>query len=44
MVRINLLMLFAEHRMGGKEVVADAHANEDHRRFIVKVSKTGRKL
>ena len=39
-----LLMLFAEHRMSWKEVVADAQANEDHHQFIVKVSKTGGKL
>jgi hypothetical protein len=38
------LDVFAEHRMGWKEAVADAHANEDHRRFIVKVSNTGGKL
>jgi hypothetical protein len=37
-------MLFAEQRMGWKEAVADAHANEDNRRFIVKVSTTGGKL
>jgi len=42
LTQAKLLMLFAEHRM--KEAVADAHANEDHRRFIVKVSNTGGKL
>ena len=44
LTQAKLLMLFAEQRMGWKEAVADAHANEDHRRFIVKVSKTGGKL
>lgn len=44
LTQAKLLMLFAEHRMGWKEAVADAHANEDHRRFIVKVSNTGGKL
>ena len=44
LTQAKLLMLFAEQRMGWKEVVADAHANEDQRRFIVKVSNTGGKL
>jgi hypothetical protein len=37
-------MLFAETRMGWKETVADKHANEDRRPFIIKVSKTDAKL
>ena len=44
LTQAKLLMLFAEHRMCRKEAVADAHANEDHHQFIVKVSKTGGKL
>ena len=44
LTQAKLLMLFAEQRMGWKEAVADAHANEDQRRFIVKVSNTGGKL
>ena len=44
LTRAKLLMLFAQHRMGWKEAVADVHGNEDHRRFIVKVSNTDGKL
>jgi hypothetical protein len=44
LTQAKLLMLFAETRMGWKETVADEHANEDRRPFIIKVSKTDAKL
>jgi hypothetical protein len=43
-VRAGKIAAPEQNRMGWKEAVADAHANEDHRRFIVKVSNTGGKL
>ena len=44
LTQAKLLMLFAETRMGWKETVADEHANEDRRPFIIKFSKTDAKL
>jgi hypothetical protein len=44
LTQAKLLMLFAETRMAWKETVADEHANEDRRPFIIKVSKTDAKL
>lgn len=44
LTRAKLLMLFAETWMGWKETVADEHANEGRRPFIIKVSKTDAKL